>query len=213
MTDFMKYWLLIPIALLLASGTIFLGQSSDTARLNRHLDHLKYTDFVALWWTEGDQVRFVCAPDDAEGVMREKGVHLPAKQAVYTSFLVAKQELLDSPSPVQMITDRLSQALSEAENIHMSEYTWDRLYQKAYFRHFGFRLSSVVYWSSLIFSLLGGVVLMLWSRKRMILGGVFICLVGLMFSGWWHLNPPPLLSSADSEIVWTWCVAGYHPSN
>lgn len=200
----MNNWLLFPIALLLTSGLIFIGNSKEALRLNRHLDHLKYTDFVALWWVEGNMAKFLCAPDDAEKIMLEKRIQVKPKQAIYVTFLLPIEKLLHSDTPVQDVEDKMYQELAELKNIHLSELSWDELYAKAYHRHYSFRLSAEVYWSSLVFAILGSVVLAFWSKRKLLFGGAFICLAGLIFTGWWYLNPPPSLYVPDSKIVWFW---------
>jgi len=208
MNNFSKYWLLLPLILFVFSISFSIQLSKESARLNRHLDHLKYTDFISLWWAEGDFIRFYCVPDDAEKIMQGHGVKNKPKQAIYTTFTMKKKDLFAAQDPVQLVTDRLAIQIQDRTTLHLTKYSWDKLYAKAHFRHFSFRHSSFVCWVGFTLAAIYFILLLLWHRRRMIIGGFFVCLVGILINVWWYAKPLQSLNIPDSEIIWEWALSG-----
>lgn len=197
-----KNWLFLPLLLSIILLLIFTHLSTETARLNQYLAHLKYTDHITLWWSKGDSIEFYCVPDDAEKIMKSHGKSISPKQAIYTTFTMKRSELLAATDPVRLITEKVAKQAQNASALHKTNLSWDQLYAKAAYRHSNFRSSSLVRWISLAMALLSGLVLGLWWKGKFILGGAFICLLNLILSGWWFMNPPPALNSPEWAILW-----------
>lgn len=208
MNVFSKYWLLLPLILIILSTSIFIHLSKESARLNRHMNHLKYTDFISLWWSEGDLIRFYCVPDDAKKVMQEHNVKIQPKQAVYTTFTMPKKDLFAAQDPIKLVTDKVAAQIQDMDNLHLSKFSWDYLHAKAYFRHYSFRQSSFICWTGLCCGGIYTILLLMWSRRRMVLEGIFICVMGIVINNWWYMKPLPSLNTAVSDIVWEWALSG-----
>ena len=196
--------LILPLLVLLASSLIFVSQSSESARLNRHLYDLKYTDFVSIWWQEGKEVVFICTPDDAAKVGQNHGLEIPEKQALYTQIKIPTKDLLKSDSPKQLVNDHLNRTLECGCAIRYAQSSWDDLYKRSQERHFTFRQSNLIYWTALVLSVLQVAVMLMWRYRKQMMAGALICLFGGMFSVWWLYHPPVKLNKPDTVAVWQW---------